>query len=139
MTKVENIVAEFNAFPDWESKYKHLIELGKALPPMPQELRTDANKVRGCQSQVWLHAKPENGKVVFQADSDAAIVKGLVALLIRVYSDETPEVILSTPPDFIQNLGLSANLSQARANGLVSMVKQIKYYALAFQTLFRAT
>ncbi len=132
MTKVQEIVAEFNALSDWESKYKRIIQIGKSLPDMPEELKTEDNKVRGCQSQVWVSAKLENGKIYFQADSDAAIVKGLIALLVSVYSELSPQEILAQSPDFIQELGLNANLSQARANGLVSMVKQIKLYALAF-------
>lgn len=132
MTKVQKIVAEFHSLPDWESKYKRIIEIGKALPEMSKELKTEDNKVRGCQSQVWLHAHFEDGKIIFVADSDSAIVKGLIALLVQVYSDLTPQEILAQSPDFIQELGLNANLSQARANGLVSMIKQIKFYALAY-------
>src|SRR5689334_17510754 len=110
MTKVESIVAEFNALPDWESKYRHIITLGKQLPVMAESLKTDDNKVRGCQSQVWLHARFENGKIFFEADSDAAIVKGLIAVLLQVYSGHTPAEILAQPPEFIQELGLNANL-----------------------------
>ncbi len=132
MSQAQEIVLEFNALPDWESKYRRLIGLGKELPVMPENLKTDDNKVRGCQSQVWLHARFENGKVFFTADSDASIVKGLIALLLRVYSGLSPQEILAQSPDFIQELGLNANLSQARSNGLVAMIKQIKFYALAF-------
>lgn len=99
---------------------------------MAEDLKTDANKVRGCQSQVWLSAKMESGKILFEADSDAQIVKGLIALLLKVYSGRTPQEVLQTSPDFIQKIGLNTNLSQARTNGLVSMIKQIKFFALAF-------
>lgn len=135
MTKAQEIVQEFNLLPDWESKYKRIIALGKALPMMDESKKTDENKVRGCQSQVWLNANFENGKVFFAADSDAMIVKGLAALLLHVYSGHTPQEIIAQSPDFIQQLGLNANLSQARANGLVSMIKQIKFYALAFASM----
>lgn len=132
MNPVQKIIDEFNTLPDWESKYTHIIALGKALPVMPEGLKVEENKVRGCQSQVWLHASYTDGKVFFIADSDAVIVKGLIALLISVYSEKTPQEILNQSPSFIEKLGLNANLSQTRTNGLASMVKQIKFYALAF-------
>lgn len=132
---IQDIVSDFNRLPDWESRYKLIIDIGKALPPLAQEHKNDENLVRGCQSKVWLVARQENGKVIFEADSDAAIVKGLVAILLKVYSGQTPKDILETSPNFIQDLGLNTNLSQARANGLVSMIKQIKFYALAFSQL----
>lgn len=110
--------------------------MGQALAPLADELKTDDVKVRGCQSQVWLVAKlNEAGNILFQADSDALIVKGLVALLIRFYNDRTPEEILNLQPEFLRELGFEANLSPSRANGLQAMIKQMKYYALAFQAL----
>jgi cysteine desulfuration protein SufE len=126
------LVDEFQELPDWESRYKRIIALAKELQPMPEELKTDANKVRGCSSTVWLHAELKDGKVVFLADSDAVLVRGLVALLLKVYSDHPPGEILKAPPDFIEELGLNVNLSPNRANGLTAMVKQIMIYAAAF-------
>ena len=130
------IVAEFSVFKTWEERYQHLIQIGKELPPFPEEKRLEDLKVKGCQSQVWLWANLDSeGRVVLQADSDALIVKGLVALLLKLYSHLTPDEILSTEPTFISEIGLSSNLSPSRANGLVSMIKQIKYYATAFKHL----
>lgn len=125
------LVAEYQAIPAWEDRYQKIIALGRALPPLPEEFRTDENKVRGCSSTVWLHATSEGDKVVFHADSDAAIPKGLVALLIQVYSGRTAKEILAAPPEFIEELGLNQNLSPNRANGLTAMVKQLMAYALA--------
>ena len=132
--RIEELKAEFSGFSDWEDKYKHIIGLGKALVEMPEELKTEDNKVKGCQSQVWLHAELKEGKIIFQADSDASIVKGIVSVLVRVYSDSTPEEVLATKPEFLDEIGLRQHLSMSRANGLSSMVKQISMYALAFQT-----
>lgn len=129
---IQSLVEEFDKLPDWEARYGRIIEIGRQLAPMPESKKIEDNKVRGCQSQVWLSASFENGKVVFEADSDAQIVKGLIAVLLRVYNRRTTKEILSTSADFIEKLGLNANLSQARTNGLVSMIKQIKIYALAF-------
>ncbi len=129
------IVQEFSGYDDWEDKYRHIIKLGKDIPPMPDELHTEDNKVRGCQSQVWLHAEFNDGKVVFQGDSDAAIVKGLVALALRVYSHQTPQDIIATQPDFIQKIGLDTHLSPNRTNGFASMIKKIKTYGIAFSLL----
>lgn len=130
----EKIAEDFSRYSDWESRYKHIIEVGKALPPYPENFRSDEWKVKGCQSQVWL--KPEllpSGEILFYADSDALIVKGLVSLLHRLYSGATPKEILEAQPDFIGSLGLTQHLSPSRSNGLFSMIKQIKYYAAAFQ------
>ncbi len=129
------IVQEFSGYDDWEDKYRHIIKLGKDIPPMSDELHTEDNKVRGCQSQVWLHAEFNDGKVVFQGDSDAAIVKGLVALALRVYSHQTPQDIIATQPDFIQKIGLDTHLSPNRTNGFASMIKKIKTYGIAFSLL----
>ena len=128
----KTIVQEFAAFSNWEDRYKKLIELGKTLPALPDEKKLDEFKVKGCQSQAWMHAKLENGCVVFEADSDALLVRGLVALLLRVYSGATSKEILSTAPDFVREIGLESKLSPSRANGLFAMIKQMKFYALAF-------
>lgn len=127
------IVNEFSALPSWEERYEHLIRLGAGLPPFPDEHRSEALKVRGCQSQVWLHARLEGGRVRLQADSDALIVKGLVALILRVYDDRSPQDLLATAPDFVEALGMREHLSPTRANGLAAMLKQIRLYAMAFQ------
>lgn len=133
--RVKDLEKEFSSFNDWEDKYKHIIGLGKNLADMDVSHKTEENKVKGCQSQVWLHAELNGDKkVIFTADSDAAIVKGIVSLLLRVYSDATPEEILSVKPDFLESIGLRQHLSMSRANGLSSMVKQISMYALAFKT-----
>ena len=127
---------DFLRLTNWEDKYKKIIELGRALPPMDPQFVTDDNKVKGCQSQVWLHASLNSQKEIeLQGDSDALIVKGLVAVLIFVYSQSSPQDVLQNPPDFLKELGFEANLSPSRTNGLYSMIKQIKYYATAFQYL----
>lgn len=131
----KQIVAEFSGLSDWEDRYKKLIELGKALPELPDSKKTEDSKVKGCQSQVWMHARLDNGQIVFEADSDAILVRGLVALLLRVYSGATPAEILATPPDFVKEIGLESKLSPSRANGLFSMIKQMKYYAMAYQAM----
>ena len=133
LTDMARLVDEFQELPDWESRYKRIIALAKELQPMPEELKTDANKVRGCSSTVWLHADVKDGNVVFLADSDAVLVRGLVALLVKVYSGHPAKEILAAPPDFIEELGLNVNLSPNRANGLTAMVKQIMIYAAAFK------
>jgi cysteine desulfuration protein SufE len=132
----EQIASEFQSLQSWEDRYKKIISMGKALPDLPESLRTEDVKVKGCQSQVWLHAKLNpQGEIEFQGDSDALLVKGLVALLLKVYSGSTPEEILTTPPDFLKAIGFEGNLSPSRANGLFSMMKQIRYYAAAFGML----
>jgi cysteine desulfuration protein SufE len=131
------IVERFNAIGDWESRYRAIIELGKQLPPLPEELRVDGNKVKGCQSQVWLCPKVDDGALIFQADSDAAIVKGLVALLLDVYNGHSPAEILAADESFIDRIGLIEHLSQTRSNGLSAMIKQIKYYALAYDAILK--
>ena len=136
--KIETIQAdlidEFSMFDDWMERYEYMIELGKSLPIIDSEFKTDDNIIKGCQSKVWLHADLENEKVVFSADSDAIITKGIVAILIRVFSNQSPEIILKTNTDFIDEIGLKEHLSPTRANGLVSMIKQLKLYAIAYQT-----
>lgn len=136
--RINHLLSEFVAMKDWESRYQYLIQLGKALPPMAAELQTEENKIRGCQSQVWLAVKVvDNGILHFVAESDALIVKGLISLLLRVYQGLTPSEILQTPPQFIKDLGFEQHLSPSRANGLQAMVKQIQYYATAYQYLLK--
>lgn len=134
-SRQQQIVAEFTGLSDWEDRYKKLIEFGKRLPELPAAKKTEDVKVKGCQSQVWMHARFEGEQVIFEADSDALLVRGLVAMLVFVYSGSTPAEVLSTAPDFIKDIGLESKLSPSRANGLFSMVKQMKYYAMAFQAL----
>jgi len=129
----QEIVDEFAFFDDWVQRYEYIIELGKALKDLPDDKKDDAHKVPGCQSQVWFHARQENGRIYFDADSDAMIVRGLVALLLRVYSGRTPEEIIGTPPAFFEALELGSHLSGSRANGLHAMVTRIHAYARAFQ------
>ena len=131
--RIDEIVKKFNQFDDWEDRYGELIKFGKSLPEMNPEHKVEDNKVKGCQSQVWLNAEFENGIITFTADSDASIVKGIVAVLLTVYNTSTPMEILSTKPSFIDDIGLRQHLSMSRANGLNSMIKQISIYAMAFQ------
>ncbi|MEX2453543.1 MAG: SufE family protein [Rhodospirillaceae bacterium] len=127
------IVDEFAFFDDWVQRYEYIIELGKNLAGLPDEMKDDAHKVPGCQSQVWFHARREDGRIHFDADSDAMIVRGLIALLLRVYSGRTPDEIVSTPPEFFEVLELGSHLSGSRANGLHAMVTRIHAYAKAFR------
>ncbi len=133
------IVQVFRQISSWEEKYKLIIQKGRGLPELPEHLYEDNYLVRGCQSKVWMHAELQEGRVQIQADSDAAIVKGLIALLIEVYSDQTPEEILHSKPDFIKKIGLNVSLSQTRANGLVAMIQQIHLYAQAFQAMKKSS
>ena len=133
--KQAQLVDEFGRLPDWESRYKLIIQKAKALPAMPEQYKVETNQVRGCSSTVWLHAGVRDGKVIYLADSDAILVRGLVALLVAIYCCETPADILAHDPTFIEQLGLNANLSPNRANGVTAMVKQIRNYALAFQVM----
>ena len=130
----EEIVGEFSIFDDWMDKYEHIIESGKELDSISDDLKTSANLVKGCQSQVWLHAEMEGNNLIFQAGSDAIITKGLVSLVVRTLSGHTPREILDAELSFVDEIGLKEHLSPTRANGLVSMVKQIKMYAIAQQT-----
>lgn len=132
--KEQEIIEEFSMFDDWMDKYEHIIGLGKELPLIDESLKSDDLLIKGCQSQVWLHAKLEDGKVIYTADSDAIITKGIISLLIRVLTNQTPDVIINTDLNFIEHIGLKEHLSPTRSNGLVSMVKQMKLYALAFKT-----
>jgi cysteine desulfuration protein SufE len=130
----DEIIEEFSAFEDWMDKYSYLIELGNDLDGFEEKNRTEQHLIEGCQSKVWLHADLVNGKVIFTADSDAIIVKGIVALLVRAWSNATPQEILDNDLYFIEQIGLKEHLSPTRSNGLVAMVKQMKLYALAFKT-----
>jgi cysteine desulfuration protein SufE len=132
----EEIVTEFAMYDDWMDKYNYLIELSKDLPMIDPGLKISENLISGCQSRVWLNAEYKDGLIRFTADSDAVITKGIVSLLIRVLSDRTPEEILQTELFFIDQIGLRQNLSPTRSNGLLSMIKQMKLYALAYQTKF---
>ena len=127
------IVEEFDMFEDWMEKYEYLIELGKNLPMIDDELKIEENLIKGCQSRVWLHAQHNNGIITYTADSDAIITKGIVAILIRVLSNQKAEEIAKVNLVFIDEIGLKEQLSQTRANGLVSMIKEMKLYALAYQ------
>ena len=134
--KIYALKKQFDTAADWEQKYEKIIELGKKWPGLPESLKTEDLKVKGCQSQVWIHAELDaQKKIVFRGDSDALLVKGLVALVLEVYSHETPQVILDTAPNFLKEIGFDTGLSPSRSNGLYSMIKQIKYYATAFQYL----
>jgi cysteine desulfuration protein SufE len=128
------IVDEFDMFDDWEERYQHMIDLGKSLPKIKDEFKTEDNIIKGCQSKVWLHGEQNDDKVVFTADSDAILTKGIIAILIRTFSHQNPKEILEANLDFIDKIGLKEHLSATRANGLVSMIKNIKMYALAFDS-----
>lgn len=131
--KQERIVREFELLGDWPERYKYIIKLGQKLEPLNEKYRVDENLVRGCQSQVWLHTETDGDRIIFKADSDAAITKGLVALMVRFYSGEEPDTILSVNPDFIKKIDMQDHLSPTRSNGLASMVKQMKIYAMAYK------
>lgn len=130
----QEIVEEFSMFEDWMQRYEYMIELGKSLPLIEEKYKVDENLIKGCQSKVWVHAQLEGEKLVFTADSDAIITKGIVAILIRAFSNQHPADILDSDTKFIDEIGLKEHLSPTRANGLVSMIKQLKMYALAYQT-----
>jgi cysteine desulfuration protein SufE len=131
---IQQLADDFALFSDWEDKYAYIIDLGRHLRPYPEQFRTEEYKVRGCQSQVWLHPSVNGTVIHFDADSDAVIVRGLIALLMRVYDGAKAEDILATSTDFVRTLGLADHLSQNRANGLAAMMKQIHLYALAVRT-----
>ena len=130
----EEIIEEFSMFDDWEERYQYMIDLGKTLPLIDATFKTEDNLIKGCQSKVWVHAEMKDDKVVFTADSDAIITKGIIAILIRVFSNQHPQNIIEANTDFIDKIGLKEHLSPTRANGLVSMIKQLKMYAIAYQT-----
>jgi len=131
----ENIVIEFEDIIEWDEKYALLIKFGRNLKEFPEEFRTDKNKIEGCQSQVWLNASYKDGKIYLDADSDSTIVKGLAALLLKVYSEQAPSDILTSPPEFLHKIGIDSHLSPTRKNGLGAMLKQIQLYAVAFNAL----
>ncbi len=130
----QEIIEEFENFDDWMDKYNYIIELGKDLPLIDEQYKTPQYLISGCQSQVWLHAREDNGKIVFTADSDAIITKGIINLLIRVLSNRTFKEVIEAPLQYIDKIGLKDHLSPTRSNGLLSMIKQMKMYAIAFQT-----
>ena len=129
----DQIIEEFGLFEDWTDKYEYMIEMGKKLPVLDEKYKTEDNKIKGCQSNVWLHSTLKDGIVHFEADSDAIIVKGLISMLIRVLSVHTPDEIFATDLYFIEKIGMTQHLAQTRSNGLLSMVKQMKFYALAYK------
>ncbi len=131
----DEFIETFELFDDWEEKYEYIIDLGKKLPELSDEYKTDDNIIKGCQSVVWLHATYKDGKVFFEGDSQAIIVKGLVSMLLNVLSGHTPDEILNADLYFIEKVGLTSHLAQTRSNGLASMVKQMKTYALAYKSL----
>ena len=133
LNRIENLKSEFDKYKEWEDRYAYIIKMGKELPPFPEEYRLEENKVRGCQSQVWLFPTLDKDKIIYHADSDASIVKGIISLLLKVYSESKPEEILAVKPDWLDDIGLRQHLSMSRANGLSSMLKQISMYALAME------
>jgi cysteine desulfuration protein SufE len=128
------IVEEFEMFDDWMQKYEHLIDLGKSMPMIADEYKTDDKLIKGCQSRVWMHSELKNGNVVYTADSDAIITKGMVALMIRVLSEHTPREIIDAKLGFVEKIGLTKHLSPTRSNGLLSMIKQMKLDAIAYSS-----
>ena len=139
MTDIQNIeneiVKDFGLFDEWTEKYQYIIELGQKLPALDEQYKIEENKIKGCQSSVWLNAYEKDGRIFFEADSDSTFVKGEIALLIRVLSGQQPEDIVKTNLEFIDKIGLRQHIAVTRANGLASMIKQMKTYALGFQTL----
>ena len=129
----DEIIEEFDLFDDWEGKYEYIIDLGKKLPKLADEHKSEDNIIKGCQSTVWLNAFINGDKLIFEADSDAIIVKGLVSMLVKVLTNHTPEEIMNADLYFIEKVGLASHLAQTRSNGLASMVKQMKTYAVAYQ------
>ena len=128
------IIDEFSMFDNWEDRYQYMIDLGKSLPLIDPQYKTEDHIIKGCQSKVWVHADMKSDKIFFTADSDAIITKGIIAILIRVFSNQNPQAIIDANTEFIDEIGLKEHLSPTRANGLVSMIKQLKLYAIAYQT-----
>ena len=128
----ENLIEDFSFFDDWTQKYEYMIELSKTLDKMDESLKNDENLIKGCQSKVWLNADFKDGKINFIADSEAIITKGIIAILLMVFSNKTPDEIIKSDVSFIEKIGLKEHLSPNRANGLYSMIKQIKFYAIAY-------
>lgn len=129
----QEIISNFNLFDEWNEKYEYVIELGKKLPALDDQYKTDAYKIKGCQSSVWIHAKFENERVWFEADSDSVFVKGLIALLMKALNGQKPEDIVAAPLDFIHQTGLMSHIANTRSSGLQAMIKQMKLYALGYQ------
>jgi len=129
----QEIIEEFSVFDDWMGKYEYLIDLGKSLPMIDEKNKTDDKLIKGCQSRVWMHSEMKDGKVIFTADSDAIITKGMVALMVRVLSNHTPDEIVNSKLDFVETIGLTQHLSPTRSNGLLSMIKQMKLDAYAYK------
>jgi cysteine desulfuration protein SufE len=131
----EEIIEDFSLFDTWEDKYEYIIDLGKKLPPLEEHYKVEENRIKGCQSTVWLVADYSDGRVFFKAESDAVIVKGLVSMLIRVLSGHTPDEIINAKLDFIREIGMMTHLAQTRSNGLLAMIRQMKNYALAYKSI----
>jgi cysteine desulfuration protein SufE len=136
--RINQVKDRFLQYKDWEDRYKELIKIGRDLSLYPEEKKDEKYKVKGCQSQVWLYPEFKDGRVYFSADSDAVLVKGIVGLLVSVYSDATPEEILTTKPDFLKDVGITEHLSMNRSNGLAAMMKQMQMYALVFKSMQKA-
>ena len=128
----ENLIQDFSFFEDWTQRYEYMIELSKGLEKMDEQMKNDKNIIKGCQSKVWLHAELNEGKIKFLADSEAIITRGIIAILLTIFNNRTPEEIIESDTNFIEKIGLKEHLSPNRANGLYSMIKQIKFYAIAF-------
>lgn len=129
------IVNEFSLFENWEDKYEYIIDMGKKLKPLPDEDKKDENKIKGCQSSVWMHSNYTDGKIFYEADSDAMIVKGLVSMLVRVFSGQPPQKVIDAPLNFIDEIGMTSHLAQTRSNGLRSMIRQMKLDAIAWNAV----
>ena len=128
----QNLIEDFSFFEDWTQRYEYMIELSKGLEKMDEQMKNDKNIIKGCQSKVWLHAELNEGKIKFLADSEAIITRGIIAILLTIFNDRTPKEIIESDTNFIEKIGLKEHLSPNRANGLYSMIKQIKFYAIAF-------
>jgi cysteine desulfuration protein SufE len=136
-SRIQNIVNQFKSYEQWEDRYRDIIKIGKELPGMNDEDKIDKYRIKGCQSQVWLKPELKDGKMYLLADSDAVLVKGIVGLLVKVYSEATPAEVLGNKPDFLSDIGITEHLSMNRTNGLASMVKQLQMYAMAFEALLQ--
>lgn len=133
--RIDQVKKRLGQYSDWEDRYKEIIQIGKSLNSFPEEKRDEKYKVKGCQSQVWLYPEFKDGKIFFYGDSDAVLVKGIVGLLINVYSESTPDEVLATKPEFLKEVGITEHLSMNRSNGLAAMMKQIQMYALVFKSI----
>ncbi len=133
--RIDQVKKRLGQYSDWEDRYKEIIQIGKSLNSFPEEKRDEKYKVKGCQSQVWLYPEFKDGKIYFYGDSDAVLVKGIVGLLINVYSESTPDEVLATKPEFLKEVGITEHLSMNRSNGLAAMMKQIQMYALVFKSI----